>query len=294
MVQTFTWIDPVGGHTDLVVSWDMNGRWMPPVSFLADKLPGRSGDVLRHVRHEPRTVTIPINLLATCVTGTSSLADVQTRLGALVHAMDPVRGDGILRITKADGQQRDLTCRYAAGLELPEKFGSTSSLRYQKANLSFIAHDPYWSATSTTVIDFMSAAAENFFPFFPMHLSTSQIVVSETITNPGTVESWPVWTIYGPGTNIVLVNPATGEWMNFANNGGLEIPAGETVIINTTPNVKTVTRGSDNANLWSYLTADSSLWAIPAGGSQIQLQMAGTTPGESVMRLSFVPRFVSL
>lgn len=294
MVQTFTWIDPAGGHTDLVVSWDMNGRYMPPVSFLTDKLPGRDGDVLRHTRLEPRTVVLPINVLATCVTGTSSLAQVQTSLSDLVYAMLPTRGDGTLRVTNANGQQRDLTCRYAGGLEMPEKFGGTSSIKYQKATVSFIAHDPYWTSTSTTVIDFLSADAVNFFPFFPLHLSTSQIVASEFVPNPGTVESWPVWTIYGPGTNIVLLNPNTGERMDFSNAGGLDIPASETVIINTTPGIKSVTRGSDGANLWQYLTDDSTLWPIPAGGTQVQLQMAGTTPGLSVMRLSFVSRFVSI
>jgi hypothetical protein len=294
MVQTFTWIDPTGGQTDLVVSWDMNGRYMPPISFLVDKLPGRNGEILRSVRHEARTVTLPVNLLATCVTGTSSLAMVQTALSDLVHAMDPTRGDGILRVMKADGQQRDLVCRYAGGLELPEKFGSTSSLRYQKATLSFIAHQPYWSATSTTIIDFPSAPAVDFFPFFPFHLSTSQIVVSQLVSNPGTIESWPVWTLYGPGSNILLINPTTGEKIDFSNAGGLSIPASETIIINTAPGIKSVTRGSDGANLWQYLTDDSSLWSIPAGGTQVQLQMAGTTPGESVMRLSFVARFVSV
>lgn len=294
MVQTFTWIDPAGGSTDLVVSWDMNGRYMPPVTFMADKLPGRNGEVLRHVRHEARTVTIPINLLATCVTGTSSLAAVQTALSDLVYAMDPTRGDGILRIMKADGQMRDLRCRYAAGLEIPEKFGSTSSLRYQKANLAFIAHDPYWTSTGATVIDYTAADAVNFFPFFPLHLSTSQIVVSTFVTNPGTMESWPVWTIHGPGTNVLLVNTDTGERTDFSNAGGMEIDASDSIIIDTSPGVKTVTRVSDGASMWKYLTDDSSLWSIPAGGAQIELQMAGTTSGTSVMRLSFVPRFVSL
>jgi phage-related protein len=293
MVQTFQWIDPTGQTTDLVVSWDLNGRWMPPVSFITDKLPGRNGDVLRHTRLEPRVVTLPVNVSATCTTG-NPLADVQTSLSNLVYAMLPTRGDGKLRVTNANGQQFDLTCRYSGGLEMPEKFGQTSSRNYQKATLSFIANDPVWTSTSTTIIDYTSASAVPFFPFFPLHLSTSQIVVSTFVTNPGTMESWPIWTIYGPGSNILLVQQDTGEIMDFSNSGGLTIPLGESIIIDTTPGVKTVTLGSDGSNLWKYLTDNSSLWAIPAGGAQIQLQMAGTTPGNSVMRLSFVSRYVSI
>lgn len=291
MVQTFEWIDPLGVHTALNATWDFDGRYMPPVEFVTDKNIGTPGETVRHVRHGARPHRMTVYLDRMC---DGSLAQLQQLTRDLVYAMDPTRGFGYIRTTRADGQQRDLKCMYASGLELPEKFGSTSTTRLQKATITFIAHDPYWTGTSPQVLAYQAAEGQNFFPFFPFHLSTSQIVTTAFIPNPGTQPSWPIWKIMGPGGTIILQNTDTGQWLNFANNGGLVLPAGEAVNVDTSFGVKSVTRESDGANLFSYLTNDSVLWPIPPGGANMMLMMTGVTPGQSTLQLTFTSRYTTV
>lgn len=293
MVQAFRWLDPNGVGTDLTISWDINGRFMPPVTFVSDKLPTQDGEVVRHVRFEARPLKITGYLQAPCAS-TDPVADVYALLVNLVNAMNPKRGAGTLRVTNAAGQQRDLVCYYASGLELPEKFGSTVTKRIHKVDLTFMAFDPFWTSTSTTSMSFVSTPAVAFFPFFPLRLTASQIIVSQFVMNPGSVESWPVWKIYGPGSGIHLTNLDTGETTDFSSNGGLSLIAGDYMIIDTRPGVKTIIRGSTGENLWPYMSPSSTLWPIPAGGAYVELQMAGTTAGVSVMDLSFSSRFLTV
>jgi hypothetical protein len=293
MVQTFTWIDPDGAQTPLTISWDINGRFMPPVTFISDKLPNYDGDVPRHVRHEARLLKITGFLQAACQS-TDPIADVYAQLVHLVTAMNPKRGIGTLRVMNAAGQQRDLKCYYTSGLELPEQFGSSAARRVHKIDLVFTAFDPYWTGTSTTVLDFPSGAAVNFFPFFPLRLTTSQIVVSQLIVTDATVETWPIWKLFGPGGTIILTNLDTGEKTELTNGAGVTISTGDYIIIDTRPGIKTITRASDGANLWPFMTPDSTLWSIPPGGAYLELQMTGTSPGLSVLELTYVPRYLTI
>lgn len=292
MVQTFQWIDPDGVITDLTITWDIDGRFMPPVTFQSDKLPAQDGETVRHVRFEARTIKITGYLQAACVSS-DPLADVYAQLVSLITAMNPKRGAGKLRVVNAAGQTREITCYYSSGLELPEKFGSTVTKRVHKLTLTLMAFDPYWSSTSTTLLSFMATPAVNFFPFFPLRLTSSQIIVSQFVSS-GTVESWPVWKIYGPGSGILLTNLDTGERINLSANGGLTIVSGDYITIDTRPGIKTITRASDGANLWPYMTPDSSLWPLPAGGAYVELQMAGTTAGTSVLELTYVTRYLTV
>lgn len=293
MAQTFEWIDPAGVHTTLTATTDLNGRFMPAVSFMTDKLPGRDGEMFRRARMEARSIVIPIYVSVECTGTSASIAARHEAIRDLVWAMLPTRGTGTLRMTMPDGSQRDLNCHYTGGLELPEKWGSTQNANLQKATLTFIAHDPWWRDSGPTVLDFVASDAVDFFPFFPMHLSTSQIVTKLFVSNPGTIPSWPIWKIYGPGSVIKLINADTGQRLDFTNNGGLTLPAGEIINIDTSEGIKSVTRESDGANLFPYLTNDSELWPIPPGGFNLELQMAGTTSGASTAKLIFTPQYAS-
>lgn len=292
MVQAFQWIDPDGVATNLTISWDIDGRFMPPVTYSNDKLPAYDGETVRHVRFEARPVKITGYLQANCVSA-DPIADVYAQLVSLVTAMNPKRGMGTLRVTNAAGQQRDLHCYYQSGLELPEKFGDTALRRAHKITLTLMAFDPYWYATGITQLTFNATPAVAFFPFFPLRLTSSQIVVSSFVTNGG-AEAWPVWTIYGPGSSILLSNLDTGEKIDLSNGTGLAIAGGDYIVIDTTPGVKTITRASTGENLWPYMTPDSTLWPIPANGAYVELQMGGTTTGVSVLKLTYTTRYLTV
>lgn len=289
--QVFTWIDPDGVSIDLNEYWDFDGRFMPPITYISDALPGEAGEVFRAVRHGARVVKISTVVDSPdCVVPAAAL---RTELRALVYAMDPERGLGTLRVTNPGGDVRDLKCRYQSGLELPESYGSTSLRNVQKATITFIAHQPYWEASSETTNNFDANTPVNFFPIFPIRLTTSQIFVSQSINNVGNKPTWPIWQITGPGSVIVLKNLTTGQKLDFSNAGGLVLDAGEYITIDTNLNVKSV-RLNDGTNLFKYLSFDSDLWALPPGPSTIELQMAGVDVTESSLQLKYTPRYLTV
>jgi hypothetical protein len=276
VAETVTWIDPDGATTVLTTFLPVTGRFMPPIAFEEEGVPEQPGLRLRAVRHQAREFVIPVLLRA------DSDAELRAAIRDLVARMDPTRGDGIIRVTAPGGDQREIVCRYAGGLELTEE----PAWRSQKAAVVFRAHDPYWRATSDTQQIFESGDSAGFFPFFPLRLTSSEIFADATVTNTGDVETWPVWTITGPGSAIVLRNLSTGKQLSLS----VTLGGGESVVIDTRPGAKTVTR-SDGTNVFPALSAVSSLWPLRRGSNAVRVEMTSATADSSVT-LAWRPRYL--
>lgn len=276
MAETVEWIDAAGTSSVLEVEWNVSGRFAPPVAMEEEAIPGQPGLRLRTVRHRERDFTLPLWITA------ASEAALRTALRQLIAKMDPTRGAGKVRVTGPGGDQREIECYYSGGLEMAERLGDTSGPLLQRGIATFRAHDPYWQDTTDTAAGpwQIGTAPGSFFPFFPLRLSSSEIFAATTITNLGDVDAWPVWTIVGPGSAISLKNLTTGKSLTLSTT----ISAGSSVVIDTRPGKKTVTR-SDGVNLYSSLSSTSSLWPLRYGANSIQIEMAGATAGVSSVSL---------
>jgi len=282
--ETVEWIDADGGTTTLNARWAASGRFAPPNSFEDDGVPGQPGARFRAVRHGVREFTLPI-----WITGTSDV-DLRTQMRSLVAKMDPTRGAGYIRVTAPGGDQRQISCYCSAGLHMSEVLGQDSGIRMQAAAPVFRAYDVYWTSVSPTVNTFYAGSNPgSFFPFFPLRLSTSEIAVSVTITNAGDVETWPVWTITGPGSSINLVNQTSGLALTFS---GLTLATGETLVIDSRPGQKTILK-NDGTNLWPYVTATSSLWPLLRNTNVVRLEMSGVVTSVSSLTYSYYNRYLS-
>lgn len=267
------WIDADGASITLAVAWDVQGRGLPPARFETEQVPEQPGERLRAVRHQAREFVLPVWIDGS----TESLMWQAVRsLGA---RMDPTRGDGRIRVTTAVGDQREITCRVQGGFELAERLGEMSGPLVQKAVVSFRASDPYWYDTSDTIVTYqLSGSVATFFPFFPLRLASSEVFADDTINNLGDVDTWPVWTITGPGSAITLRNLTTGKLLTLT---GVTLGAGETVTIDTRPGQKAVYR-NDGTNLYGSLTSTSSLWNLQRGQNAVRVEMGSATTDSSV------------
>lgn len=280
------WIDPEGTSTVLGVSWGVSGRFAPPPKYDEEVVPGEPGARVRSVRHDVREFTLPLWL------GTySSEAELRREMRRIIALMDPVRGEGKIRVQSPAGDQREIRCRYAAGLEMNESLGDNTGLRAQKAAVVFRAHDPYWMDVNDTIVTLTVGETPKFFPIFPMRLTSSEIFTESSIDNPGDVEAWPVWTLQGPGSTIVLRNLTTGKKLELSASGGLTLTGRESLIIDTRPGKKTLVR-SDGTNLWPYVSNDSSLWPLRPGGNLVRLEMSGSNT-DSYLRAAIRPRYLT-
>ncbi len=284
MPDTITWVDPYGVETVLTgqdtreIERGALGLDMPPVSFIEDQVPLQAGARLRRVNVGVREVDLPLVLSA------ASSQALRTALRSLLRLLDPKRGTGRLRVQTEDGTERELSCRYAGGAE-----GVGGSPAWRRVVLTFRAVDPYWYARQVTTATFdQGSELATFFPFFPLRLGSTPIFGDTVIDNTGDVETWPVWTLSGPGTDFTLHNLTTGESLILETT----LNAGEIVTIDTRPGAKTVLK-SDGTSLFGYLSTDSVLWALPLGISSIRLEVTAATAATSV-QLQYQLRYLSI
>jgi hypothetical protein len=267
-----TFVDPAGTEhvlttdVDVDVEFGVEGRFMPPVESVLERIPGQPGARRRQTQFGVREVVLPLEVFG------GSEIGLRTRLRELVRAFDPTRGDGILRSTGPDGTVRQITCRYSTGMEVVEGLDLLGNV--QRAALVFAAADPFWYDTGPVTSTFTTGAAANFLgdPFLPIKLASDTILGEQTVINDGDVETWPIWTVAGPATSIVLENVTTGEVIDLP----IVLTAGQSVVIDTRPFRKTVRR-DDGTNLFGSLTTDSSLWSLGEGSTTIRAEVPGST-----------------
>lgn len=284
--QALTFIDPDGvDHPlmagDVETAFGVEGRFMPPVRSVLDEIPGQPGALRRETRFGVREVVVPIEVLGT------SHAGLREKVRSLVVALNPTRGDGVLRAVAPDGITREITCRYATGMELVESQDLLGVL--QRAAVVFTATDPFWYDTDPTSSTFTTGTPANFLgdPFLPIKLASDTVIGEQTVINDGDVETWPVWTVAGPVSSILLENVTTGQKIDLP----VALTADQSVVIDTRPFKKTVRR-DDGTNLYGNLTADSALWALGQGSVQIRATIPGST-SDTFVTLVYSQRWLS-
>jgi hypothetical protein len=336
VAETVVWVDPAGSATTLTdgtdginLEWGRSGVDMAPIGHVADEIPLQPGGRLREIRTRPRDIDLPLWVQA------DTAADLRTKVRALLRAFDPLRGDGVLRVTTDTGDTRQISARYVDGL-MGDEASSRAAVGWRRLVLTVRAYDPYWEdpsqvvhvITPSTTIESIPYTVEtlvttvdepvrgffsnpflpfarlnttttvltsttlyksgSFFPFFPLTLLNSSLFASVTAQNDGDVDAWPIWTIEGPGSSILLRNQTTGKVLSLPS---VTLTAGQQVQIDTRPNRRSVTVLGVNG--FSSLSSDSNLWPLVSGANGISIEMGGTG-ADSRVTLRFTERYLGL
>lgn len=237
------------------------GRMMPPVQTTSIPVPGRNGSRYIGTRHLERIVTIP-----TVMPGTY---DARDELRRWADALDPNHGEGTLTVVDGPHPGRYLRCVYDSGLDELEELRPDFNL----GTLLFRAAWPYWlDPLEQQVQVSQGSTVMHWFPFLPLILGASDAFAVFTVDVAGDVESWPVVSVVGPGTDVTAQNLTTG--LAWTVSGALA--AGSSLVVDTRPGVKTVQ--VDGLNAYPRLTASSSLWPLVPGPNRVQLSVAFTDP----------------
>lgn len=271
-------IELTGLADDLEIERGTSGIYMPPLRVVKDIIPGQPGRLTRQVFHDVREVTFPLIALP------NNVEDMENLIEKLVRFMDPTKGPGVLRRVARDGSYTDLFCRYAGGLEVSGMGASGPIL--QRANLIFQADDPYWYGEVVTQ-SYTGGDTQSWFPFPPLTLGNANVIGDIAINSDSDVETWPVWTIKGPGVNPELHNLTTEQSTTMI----LPAPLGvsDLITIDTRPGVKSVI-GPDGTSWRRYLT-DRALWGLVPGYNDISLALPDAT-NDSYVSLSYRSRLL--
>lgn len=277
MPQTHIWIEPdgtmhtLGAKPGIGVRFGITGRGMPAIHLQSHAVPGTPGITITGVRFGAREIDLPIRIMG------SDEIDLDSQIRDVMDWFDPTKGNGVYRVIKADGSQREITCRMSGGGTLTE--GETRDAYWQEELIVLTAGDPYWqSVNESSEIFVLDNTTATFFPIFPLRLTSETIFADATITNNGDTETWPVWDIWGPGENPVITNLNTGKRTALTREPVI-LGGGETITIDT--KAKTVTK-SNGESLFPMLTDDSSLFPFPKGSTAVRVEFSGATSNSQV------------
>jgi hypothetical protein len=298
MARQFTWTPGDGGppltFTDRAAGYRVmaagtTGLSAPPYRVTTATHAGIPGSTLQALQADQRTVTLGLQVEA------PTLPEFRARWRALVRAMRPQAGTGILTVTDEYGAARHLDCRYTGGLEGDgdAEFPGTIG----RAVVTLTAFDP-WFYGPEQAADFGVAAPSVFLSAtdpFPRRLSSSTVQGQQTIDlSDADAPTHPVWTVTGPGVGLALTNQTTGRTIQV----NITLGDGQTLVIDTRPGHQAVYRGDLPAtdpgrNQMRLVASDPALWPLIEGTNDVSAVLGAAGPASRV-RGVFRPRYAGI
>ena len=269
--SSHTWTGWDGSVWDLS-GWDsgvslgagVRGLTMPPVQRFTSDSPGVHGSRWRGSRTQEREVFWPLRVFHAA--GSQDWLDYDAAFWRTMHPDHT----GVWTVTQPNGVARSLRLRCLDDGQ--QSFDTDPALLgWARYGVTLVAEQPYWEAEPLVRSWKLTAPV----PFLgpnglgpPFYISQGSTMSKATIDNPGDIDAWPVWTIYGP-TDTVTVG-VNGRTVSVP----FSIPAGGLITIDTRPTAQTALDGMGvefTAQLGSFNFAP-----VPAGRSvPLSLSMVG-------------------
>ncbi|MBX6770887.1 MAG: phage tail family protein [Chloroflexi bacterium] len=270
----------------------LDGIGMAPANRIIEQGPQQHGASDRGFRLQPRKIAL--SLLARG----GSDSDWWQRRNSLLALLRPSDTPLALRLTRSDGTVRQIDCYYSAELGLAVDPDLRAS--WQPVVVELLAPDPTWyDPTGTTITYGIGGAGDQMtVPLaIPWHVGASSINTTRQVTYSGTWDAYPVITVIGPATNLVITNETLGDKLDFT---GVSLGAGERRIIDCRYGQKTVT-DANGTNRIADLTADSNLATFrigahpnpPGGVNSIRVSAQNITAGTEIY-LQFNARYIGV
>jgi hypothetical protein len=236
----------------------VRGFNMPPIIHYASAHASVPGVRWRGHTVDTREVFWPLQVYSD--TGS---AEFLARDRAFWKTMRPEK-TGVWSVIQPTGDERKLRLRFRDdGTQTYSTDPSQSG--WVNYGITLEAAQPYWEGKTEVGVWTTGTAL----PFFPtLTLSPGGTLDTAVINNPGDVEVWPIWRIYGPSTSVVVGINGRTITVPFT------IPSGQFLEIDTSPRAQTamlngVDRTADLGGIdFAPAPADMS--------SSLSLSMTGT------------------
>jgi hypothetical protein len=276
----------------VTIRLDEDGLGLPPVRRLVERGPGQNGDTDIGYRLEPRIINLAL-LIAT-----EEPTAYWTARRALQRFLAPSTIPLSLRYVLPTSETRQIDVAYAGGLTWA---GSERLVTAHTVGVQLRAADPtFYDPTPRSLAVTISPAPQAWdIPWaIPWSIGNAgEIDSTATEINTGDWAAYPIITIIGPLTSVVITNQTTGDVLDFS---GLSIAASEIVTIDTRPGVKSVTTQS-GVNRISALSDDSDLATFriaahpdAASGLNVLTFRGGSGAASTSIELSYQPRYSAL
>ncbi|MFJ8699466.1 phage tail domain-containing protein [Streptomyces ardesiacus] len=264
------------------------GLDLPPFELHADNSPNLDGSMYRGTRASARQVMLPVFVYGI---DRKTLKEFKRKLA---NALNPKAGYCVLTFIEQDGVVRRLQCYYAGGMEGNESTGG-AGFTWVSYGLQLTAMDPWFYGDLEVAANWSFGTAQPFLknPFFPVTLSSGTAATDTiSVSNPGDIEAWPVWTFTGPLKSFQLTGPDGSKFGIPEQAGGADaLQAGRTLTVDTRPGYKTVL-DDKGVNYFPLMNPAPSLWSLPPGVSTVKTSLVSGS-GTPTVNVKLTPRYAT-
>lgn len=250
------------------------GFGIPPTEVIMAEGAG-DGAGYRSTRRGPRVIDLPVVIFG------ADRQEVEDRQRRLARALSDRAGAPLLSAIYPSGEIYETRFHYTGGAET--NYGTDGGESWARWVLTLRSPSPYWTRRNSSSFEVrVAASGRGLLPKLGMmKLTDSAALGVRTVENPGDVDARPVWTLTGPG-DVFTITAETGETFSFTT----PLEAGEVVTIDT--RTARVTDGT-GANRYADLSDAPKFFGLPAGSSQVTLQIENAGEGASI-RCAYQPR----
>lgn len=197
-------------------------------------------------------------------------------------------------VDQDDASVRSLTCRLESDGRSFEF--DPIDMGWDEGVLALVGDDPWWYGPTVSAA-FGAVSLGNYYggnggsgygP--PFYVSSANSTGSQSVSNPGDVDAWPVWTLSGPLSAFDLA--VGSQHLILPASAGLQLLGGQTLVIDTNPaGGQTVLVYNADGTLqgnYTRLLSSFGFAAIPAGNSAT---VSATLTGTGQANMALRPRF---
>jgi hypothetical protein len=285
-----TYVDPDGHAWPLtdrssgVVALTCAGISGPSVSATSVNLPG-GGAAPQSYR--PATRTIILGIFTEGPTQGEFLALCDRWARAIWNERLGNPAPGLLVLARPDGTSRQIPVMCIDGGDQSDDDRTKSGLTWSTYALTFAADDPLWADSDAIELSFGSSSAAGVPPMPPIVLAPATLLGDNEVVNSGDADSYPVWTIHGPG-QPTLTNNTTGRSFGL----DVTLASDEVVVVDTRSGNQSAV-DQDGVDRWGDLVKSSprDLWPLVPGVNNLNLSISGSGAGSQIT-LSYTRRWL--
>lgn len=249
------------GSDGFVLTQGLRGLGLTPADLRLTSSAG-DGATWRGTRRRERDIDAPVTVLG------AHRDEVAQKLRRLAAVLSDRIAPPSLVATYGAGESYAITVHYVAGAET--QYGGEAGALFCTWPMTWRAPDPYWVSTEPVIFSAVGAtSSRNLLPnLVALEVSSSQALGTLTVSNPGDVDAYPVWTVKGPTSSLTISQAGVGFTYSSA------LTSSDTLTIDTRAGT---VRNQAGTNLYGGLAAAPKLFRLPPGSSTVSIVATGAT-----------------
>lgn len=254
-----------------------------PVNYQTDKGYRQHGRTVRDWTLDTREIAFQFTRFA------ANRRDYWQQRETLINVLNPARDEGVVRYRRIlpDGRRREIAGRLQAGTSLTVGDDRLN----MAASFALLCPDPSFYDPAEQVLTLEASAVSALVVPFSVPDDVwvgGSTQVSGTVDYEGSWRCWPVISIRGPYQRMRVDNLTTGISFTL----GVEVSAGQSVVIDLTPGAQSITVGGQAA--WDHIAEGNIVdWYLQPGENAINASGSGLSTSTQV-ELVYHTRYIAL